>query len=1383
MTRFWSAVPFSDLKRAGRRAGVLGVTVSVIAFGMSWVAGPAAADPPQPTPQTVSYTVPGTYTYTVLPNITSITVAAAGASGGNYRGGDPSQGGSFGGNGGQTTATIAVTPGQQLQINVGGTGGPATTYHGNACDQTSGGFNGGGAAGYGATTGGGASDVRTGAFGLADRLVVGGGGGGGGVDVSPGGAGGNPAGSGVDPFHGQFGTSTNGGAGTQTAGGAGGGGYANGATGTAGAGGIGGCTTATTTFAGSGGGGGYFGGGGGAAYYGYSGGAGGGSSFGPAGSTFANGSQSGNGAVSLTFTAPSVGAATTLQMTPSTATVSAGQTESYVVHAFDVYGDDLGDVTASTSFTIAGGSCTANACSALSAGNHIATASYSGLTATATLTVLATSALVLSGLPSATSPGTSMNLTINAHDSSGNPALGDNSTLTFTSTDGNAILPAPTTLTSGSVTVPITLDNAGNQTVTVTEAGSGVKATSAAVAVSGAVSFTVAGFPSSVTAGQSGTVTVTALDANGSVVPDYAGQVALSSSDPNAVVPAPATLTNGTGSFAVTLTRVGTQSIVATGVRDASLTGSQTGIQVGPNTLAKLVGTGVPGSVVAGTAFNFTVSGTDQYGNPVSSYAGTVHLTSTDPAATLAGDSTTAGGTASESATLRTAGTQTITFTDSGAGITGSVNVTVSAATTSGVRGTLAGPTTAGTSRTLTITTVDQYGNPAPMNGYAFVTTSDSRATVGNAGCCGVNAMIFNGSGQTSVTLATAGSISIQISFCDVTAFIMSGETTNCRFYNGINGGHVYNYPFSATVTAGAPAAITISGLGSTTQAGSAKTVTVTAVDAYGNRTTAVDALTLTSTDPQAILPTDATLTNGVFTGPVTLETAGSRTITATTPANVSGTSAAVVVTPAAPAAIALVGYPDGAVVGDHIHNLTATVTDQYANPTPSYAGTLTVISSDPKAVLPGPITVTNGTAQIPVELRTAGPQTISVSDLSSPTLTGSLAVTLAPAAVSALVLTPAGGSIIAGQPTDLTVTARDEFGNVVTDDNATIAVTASDPTGSQPATVTLASGAATFTVIAFTAGTDTITVTGGAVSGSSTITVVAGPAATLALAGLPTGVEPGAPVSITITALDTQGNVAVGDNGSVTLTTTDPRANLPVGITLTNGVAHVAISLRTVGAQTVTATAPGLPSSTLSTLVRKVASVPGSPVAVAAPGQVTLSWAAPVSDGGATISGYEVFVGTRSGHEAVTPVNPEPIPGTTYTVTGLKNGVTYYFVVRAVNAAGVSPKSAEASATPASAPLAPTAVTVDRTLGPGLLGLSWTPPRSTGGSAILGYNVYVGTTTGGESSTPVNASLITGTSFTVSGLTSGKRYFFQVRAVNAVGASAASRQIAGTAP
>jgi VCBS repeat-containing protein len=233
--------------------------------------------------------------------------------------------GHAGGLGGKASATIDVTPGDTLQINVGGAGsrGVAGTAGGAG---GAGGFNGGAAGGNGLGRppgglgdrgggggGGGASDVRSGGdFGLDNRIIVGGGGGGAGDFGGQGGSGGG-TGSGSAPSNG--GNGGNGGTGSSIDGGFGGtggslsrGGFGgdgevtfgsggDGVFGTGGSGGSGG-----SGGAGGGGGGGYYGGGGGGSGFPGGGGGGGGSGFGPSGVVFNGGVQSGNGLVTITYT-------------------------------------------------------------------------------------------------------------------------------------------------------------------------------------------------------------------------------------------------------------------------------------------------------------------------------------------------------------------------------------------------------------------------------------------------------------------------------------------------------------------------------------------------------------------------------------------------------------------------------------------------------------------------------------------------------------------------------------------------------------------------------------------------------------------------------------------------------------------------------------------------------------------------------------------------------------------------------------------------------------------------------------------------------------------------------------------------------------------------
>ncbi|MBT4656342.1 MAG: hypothetical protein HOB61_04720, partial [Actinobacteria bacterium] len=121
-------------------------------------------------------------------------------------------------------------------------------------------------------------------------------------------------------------------------------------------------------------------------------------------------------------------------------------------------------------------------------------------------------------------------------------------------------------------------------------------------------------------------------------------------------------------------------------------------------------------------------------------------------------------------------------------------------------------------------------------------------------------------------------------------------------------------------------------------------------------------------------------------------------------------------------------------------------------------------------------------------------------------------------------------------------------------------------------------------------------------------------------------------------------------------------------------------------------------------------ATIPDAPTGLAATTgdqQVALSWSAPVDDGGASVSGYDVEVSSDAGASWVTALAGHG--SVSAAVTGLANGVEYVFRVAAVNAAGTGSTSATATATPAGAPAAPTGLAA--AAGEGTADLSWSAP------------------------------------------------------------------------
>ncbi|MCW3121995.1 MAG: surface protein, partial [Flavipsychrobacter sp.] len=269
---------------------------------------------------TTTYTVTGTtsntttfnYTgavqlFTVPSGVTSLNVRLWGAEGGG------SEDCSLiintdGGLGGYSQGTLAVTPGQVLNVYVGGK--PATFV---GSGSPTAGFNGGSKSGQYGGGGGGASDIRVSGTALTDRAIVAGGGGGGNTGCPDHGAGGNGGGLTGNSGSNGSGGFTPAGGGTQAAGG--GAGSFPGSAGSFGVGAGGG------NYHEAGGGGGYYGGGSA-----YAAGGGGGSSYlgGVTSGSTSIGLQSGNGVVIIDYigTVCSNTATVTVTVNPVPAAIS-----------------------------------------------------------------------------------------------------------------------------------------------------------------------------------------------------------------------------------------------------------------------------------------------------------------------------------------------------------------------------------------------------------------------------------------------------------------------------------------------------------------------------------------------------------------------------------------------------------------------------------------------------------------------------------------------------------------------------------------------------------------------------------------------------------------------------------------------------------------------------------------------------------------------------------------------------------------------------------------------------------------------------------------------------------------------------------------------------
>jgi fibronectin type 3 domain-containing protein len=175
---------------------------------------------------------------------------------------------------------------------------------------------------------------------------------------------------------------------------------------------------------------------------------------------------------------------------------------------------------------------------------------------------------------------------------------------------------------------------------------------------------------------------------------------------------------------------------------------------------------------------------------------------------------------------------------------------------------------------------------------------------------------------------------------------------------------------------------------------------------------------------------------------------------------------------------------------------------------------------------------------------------------------------------------------------------------------------------------------------------------------------------------------------------------------------------------------------------------------STQISATPSTASPPAAPTGVTATfgdTQAIIAWTAVK---GAT--SYNIYwskttgVNSSTGTAISSPTNP-------YTMTGLTDGTTYYFVVTAVNGNGESAISTQVSCTPG--PEVPTGVTA--TTGDGQVTISWTNIAN-----AASYNIYWSLYPGVTAATGYFISGATNP-YTLTGLTDGTTYYFVVTDVN----------------
>ena len=475
--------------------------------------------------------------------------------------------------------------------------------------------------------------------------------------------------------------------------------------------------------------------------------------------------------------------------------------------------------------------------------------------------------------PTAPTAGTAFTVTVTALDASNDTVTTYSGTVRFTSTDVQATLPANSALTNGIGTFSTTLRTAGSQTITATDTvTASIAGASPSIDVnSGPPTHFAVSAPTTAQSGIAFDLTVTALDAENNVAKNYTSAMHFSSSDAQATLPVNSTLTDGTGTFSTKLRTAGVQSITATDLVTASITGTSSSITVAAIGPPVHFSVSAPTTAQSGIALNFTVTALDAANGVATGYGGTVHFTSTDGQAALPANSTLTNGAKNFSATLQTVGSQTINATDlvtaSIAGTSSSITV---GATAPPIHFSVSAPTTAqsGTAFNFMVTALDTANNVATgYSGTVQFTSPDGQAGLP------ANSTLTNGVESFSATLQTAG---VQdITATDTVTASIAGTSP------------------AIDVSPGPPTHFSVSAP-SSVRVGTAFSFTVTARDAANNFTDSyAGTVHFTSSETQAALPADSTLTDGTGTFSARLPTTGSQSIAATdtVTASITGTS------------------------------------------------------------------------------------------------------------------------------------------------------------------------------------------------------------------------------------------------------------------------------------------------------------------------------------------------------------------------------------------------------------------------------------------------------------------------------------------------------------
>lgn len=682
----------------------------------------------------------------------------------------------------------------------------------------------------------------------------------------------------------------------------------------------------------------------------------------------------------------------------------------------------------------------------------------------------------------------------------------------------------------------------------------------------------------------------------------------------------------------------------------SKVAGSFTSLQVllpgqtnAPGTATGKTGNSTPQN--AGTPFTVVVNAVDYAYNIVDSAPNDeISLTSNNPGGIIPANINLSAGTAAFNVTLNTAITSSFTannVTNGGVLSDNSSNISILRGTYAKMLVLLPGETHApGTPTgktgapedatltdvyTITVYAVDEYWNKVTSGAVGNtiqITTTDPLVSPINP-----TTIAIDGIRNLNIRMKTPGNIHT-ITATDITNTAIEPYTTGT--INVVTGVYTKLQILLPGETAAPGTSTGKTGAPIPQMAGVPFNVTVNAVsENWYIIDTVTDVVGLTSTDANAILPTNASLTAGTQQLSITLVTAGDRTITAmnitdeTKASNISssisvGTGSFVklqVLLPgetAAPGTLTgKTGAPTARPTGIPF-NITVNAVDDYWNTVASVTDQVSISSTDANGTHPAAQTLLNGTRNdLSVTLRTFGPHTITASNDDDLAITNGVSSnvnvvsgtfvklqvllpgeTAAPGTPTGKTGTPIPQ--VAGVPFNVTVNAVDEVWNIIDAATDEINLTSTDLNAVMPANITLVDGTAQFSVVLVAKGNHKITannITDGSKTSdvSPNVSLEAGAYARLLVLlpnqnqapGTPTGIignpiipERGTLFPIRIRAVDQYFNPVDGYTNSLSLVKSHPADAVPASSILhPTSYRNLYVRINAVGVQTITLT------------------------------------------------------------------------------------------------------------------------------------------------------------------------------------------------------------------